>query len=136
MVKRPLTVLALAALLTLPAAAQQTAYQGHGADSVPPEVIAKFVAPPLPSELSRKIQNLMDVRSPSGGQLSPDGKRLFFGWAVTGTAQVWRLDGPNTFPIQMTREARTAPRLPTAPPTGRRSSSPATARVRRTPAST
>ena len=44
----------------------------------------------------------MDVRSPGGGQLSPDGKRLYFGWTVTGTAQVWRLDGPNTFPIQMT----------------------------------
>jgi len=102
MVKRPLTALALAALIALPAAAQQTAYQGHGADSVPPEVLAKFVAPPLPSELSRKIQNLMDVRSPGGGQLSPDGRRLYFGWAVTGTAQVWRLDGPNTFPIQMT----------------------------------
>ncbi len=102
MKNRSLTVLALAALLTLPAAAQQTAYQGHGADSVPPEVLAKFVAPPLPSELSRKIQNLMDVRSPGGGQLSPDGKRLYFGWAVTGTAQVWRLDGQNTFPIQMT----------------------------------
>ena len=98
MVNRSSTVLALAALLALPAAAQQTAYQGHGADSVPPEVIAKFVAPPLPSELSRKIQNLMDVRAPGGGQLSPDGKRLYFGWAVTGTAQVWRLDGPNTFP--------------------------------------
>ena len=102
MVNRSVTALALGALLTLPAAAQQSAYQGHGADSIPPEVLAKFVAAPLPSELSRKIQNLMDVRSPGGGQLSPDGKRLFFGWSVTGTAQLWRLDGPNTFPIQMT----------------------------------
>ena len=100
MPKRP--ALALAALLAFPALAQQPVYQGHGADSVPPEVIAKHVAPPLPSELSRKIQNLMDVRAPGGGQLSPDGKRLYFGWAVTGTPQVWRLDGPNTFPIQMT----------------------------------
>ena len=102
MPKRPAAVLAFAALLALPALAQQPAYQGHGADSIAPEVIAKHVAPPLPSELSRKIQNLMDVRSPGGGQLSPDGKRLYFGWAVTGTPQVWRLDGPNTFPIQMT----------------------------------
>ena len=102
MPRRPATVLALAALLALPALAQEPAYQGHGADSIPPEVIAKHVAPPLPSELSRKIQNLMDVRAPGGGQLSPDGKRLYFGWAVTGTPQVWRLDGPNTFPIQMT----------------------------------
>ncbi|KAA0252065.1 S9 family peptidase [Acidobacteria bacterium ACD] len=45
---------------------------------------------------------MMDVRSPGGGQLSPDGKRLYFSWTVTGTPQVWRLDGPNTFPVQMT----------------------------------
>jgi dipeptidyl aminopeptidase/acylaminoacyl peptidase len=102
MVYSPGSVFALAGLLALPATAQQTGYQGHGADSVSPEVIARFAPPPLPSELSRKIQNLMDVRSPGGGQLSPDGKRLYFGWSVTGTAQVWRLDGPNTFPMQMT----------------------------------
>ena len=102
MALRPGATLALTALLALPSAAQQPAYQGHGADSVAPEVIAKFAPPPLPSELSRKIQNLMDVRSPGGGQLSPDGRRLYFSWTVTGTAQVWRLDGPNTFPIQMT----------------------------------
>ncbi len=94
--------LALGVLIALPAAAQQPAYQGHGADSVPPEVLAKFVAPPLPSELSRKIQTAMDVRAPGGGQLSPDGSRLYFSWAVTGTAQVWSLDGPNRFPVQMT----------------------------------
>jgi dipeptidyl aminopeptidase/acylaminoacyl peptidase len=102
MVKR-LVVLALVAVApALATFAQQSTYQGHGADSVSPEVLARFVAPPLPSELSRKIQNLMDVRAPGGGQLSPDGQRLYFGWAVTGTAQVWRLDGPNTFPVQMT----------------------------------
>ncbi len=92
----------LATLLALPAGAQTPAYSGHGADSLPAEVIASFAPPPLPSELSRRIQNLMDVRSPGGGRLSPDGKRLYFGWSVTGTAQVWRLDGPNTFPVQMT----------------------------------
>ena len=94
--------LAAAVGLAVCAPAQQPAYQGHGAESVPAEVIAKFAAPPLPSELSRKIQNLMDVRAPGGGVLSPDGKRLYFGWTVTGTPQVWRLDGPNSFPIQMT----------------------------------
>lgn len=99
---RAAILLALGVLAALPAAAQQPAYRGHGADSVPPEVIAKFVAPPLPAELSRKIQTFMDVRAPGGGQLSPDGSRLYFGWAVTGTAQLWRLDGPDRFPVQMT----------------------------------
>jgi dipeptidyl aminopeptidase/acylaminoacyl peptidase len=102
MALRPGATLALTALLALPATAQQPVYQGHGADSISPEVIAKFAPPALPSELSRKIQNFMDVRAPGGGQLSPDGRRLYFSWTVTGTAQLWRLDGPNTFPIQMT----------------------------------
>ena len=110
--KHLLTVAAfalLSVLLAALAAAQQPAYQGHGADSVSAELIAKFAPAPLPSELSRKIQNLMDVRSPGGGALSPDGKRLYFSWTVTGTQQIWRLDGPNTFPIQMTGgEDRTA----------------------------
>ena len=110
--KHLLTVAAfalLSVLLAALAAAQQPAYQGHGADSVSAELIAKFAPAPLPSELSRKIQNLMDVRSPGGGALSPDGKRLYFSWTVNGTQQIWRLDGPNTFPIQMTGgEDRTA----------------------------
>jgi dipeptidyl aminopeptidase/acylaminoacyl peptidase len=105
-VKRLVPVSSLAVLLclvlTTTALAQQPAYQGHGADSIPADVIAKFAPAPLPSELSRKIQNFMDVRSPGGGRLTPDGKHLYFSWNVTGTPQVWRLDGPDTFPIQVT----------------------------------
>ncbi len=77
-------------------------YSGHGAESLSPEVIAKFAPPALPPELSRKIQSMLDVRAPSSGVLSPDGKRLFFTWAVTGVSHVWRLDGPQRFPVQMT----------------------------------
>jgi dipeptidyl aminopeptidase/acylaminoacyl peptidase len=80
----------------------QTAYKGHGAGSVPPEVIAKYAPKPLPSDLARRIQSMMDVRAPGMGQPSPDGSHLYFGWSVTGTPQVWRLDGPNTFPVQLT----------------------------------
>ncbi len=78
------------------------AYSGLGAESVPPEVMAKFRAAPLPSTVTRRVQAMLDVRSPGAGFLSPDGKKLFFTWAVTGVRQVWRLDGPNTFPVQMT----------------------------------
>lgn len=85
-----------------PAAAAATPYSGHGAGSVPAEVIARFAPQPLPSGLLARIQTLMDVRSPGAGTLSPDGKKLYFSWNVTGTAQVWRLDGPNTFPVQLT----------------------------------
>ena len=84
------------------APASSSAYSGHGADSVSPEVIAKFAPQPLPPALAAKIQMLADVRAPMGGTLSPDGTKLYFVWTVTGTPQVWRLDGPNTFPIQMT----------------------------------
>ena len=85
-----------------PAAPPPGGYSGHGAESVPAEVIAKFAPPALPAPLAAKIQMLADVRSPLGGHLSPDGQKLYFVWNVTGVPQVWRLDGPNTFPIQMT----------------------------------
>ena len=89
--------------LSLPAAAvPQAAYKGHGAESVPAEVIARYAPKPLPPELARRIQSMMDVRAPGMGQVSPDGARLYFGWSVTGTPQVWRLDGPNSFPVQLT----------------------------------
>src|SRR5205823_1061532 len=32
----------------------------------------------------------------------PDAKTLFFTWTVTGTSQIWKLDGPRRFPVQMT----------------------------------
>jgi len=77
-------------------------YTGHGAGTVPPEVLAKYAPPILPPALSRQIQAMLDVRSPGAGTLSPDGKRLFFTWTVTGTRQIWRLDGPQRFPVQLT----------------------------------
>ncbi|MGH2721994.1 MAG: prolyl oligopeptidase family serine peptidase, partial [Actinomycetota bacterium] len=49
-----------------------------------------------------RIQAMLDIRAPGAGVLAPDGRRMFFGWSVTGTPQVWRLDGPGTFPVQMT----------------------------------
>ncbi|MDB4995369.1 MAG: hypothetical protein JWM74_2801 [Myxococcaceae bacterium] len=84
------------------AGAATTAYAGHGASSVPPEVIARFAPPALPSDVTAPIQAMLDVRAPSGGAITQDGKTLFFSWAVTGTRHVWRLDGPQRFPVQMT----------------------------------
>ncbi|NUQ78692.1 MAG: S9 family peptidase [Polyangiaceae bacterium] len=45
---------------------------------------------------------MLDVRSAHAGRLSPDGKSLYFSWTVTGQRQVWRVDGPQRFPIQVT----------------------------------
>jgi dipeptidyl aminopeptidase/acylaminoacyl peptidase len=102
--RTPTAVLLAAFLAASPALAQEPkgGYSGHGADSVPKEVIEKFGPRPLPSSLSRKIQSMLDLRAPGLGVPSPDGKKLFFGWAVTGVGQVWRLDGPDRFPVQLT----------------------------------
>ncbi len=83
-------------------AAPAAGYQGLGVASVPPEVLAKYAAPALPAEASRRVQALLDVRAPGGGVVAPGGKRLFFNWSITGVTQVFRLDGPKTFPAQMT----------------------------------
>ncbi len=66
------------------------------------EDYSRFAAPALPPGLSEKIQNYLDIRAPGAGVLDASGKQLFFTWGVTGTNQVWRLRGANTFPVQMT----------------------------------
>ncbi len=85
-----------------PGASQQAGYSGHGAGSASAEILAKYAPPALPPSLSARIQAMLDVRSPGAGLVSPDGKRLYFSWTVTGTQQVWRLDGPQRFPVQLT----------------------------------
>ncbi|HEY8280494.1 MAG TPA: prolyl oligopeptidase family serine peptidase [Bdellovibrionota bacterium] len=66
------------------------------------EDYSQYAAPALPQELSEKIQGYFDIRSPSAGLLDPSGRQLFFTWNVTGTSQIWRLDGPKSFPVQLT----------------------------------
>ena len=39
---------------------------------------------------------------PSRGVLTPNGKTLFFDWAVTGISQVWKMNAPLRFPEQVT----------------------------------
>ena len=94
----------LGALLAsgLPALSQQSGYSGLGAESVTPELIAKYAAPPLAPAVSRRIQTMLDVRAPGLGVVAPDGSRLYFGWRITGTPQVFRLTAPKGFPVQMT----------------------------------
>jgi dipeptidyl aminopeptidase/acylaminoacyl peptidase len=77
-------------------------YAGHGAESVGPEQLAKYRPTPIPEELERRIQSMSDLRSPSAGRLSPDGKALYFNWSITGVTQAWKLDGPRRFPVQLT----------------------------------
>lgn len=72
------------------------------AQDVSAEDIASYAAPPLPQELSEKIQSYLDIRAPGAGALDASSTKLFFSWSVTGTRQVWRLDGPRSFPVQLT----------------------------------
>ena len=83
-------------------APEASKYEGHGLASVPPEVLAKYRPRPLPSDVSRRIQAMLDLRPPSPGRLAANGKHLFFNWAITGVSQIYRLDAPNGFPTQLT----------------------------------
>src|ERR1700722_4023752 len=85
-----------------PVASASGPYSGHGADSIPPEVLEKFRPRSVPSDLGRRIESLIDIRAPGIGRLSPDGKSMYFGWNITGISQVWKLDGPRSFPRQLT----------------------------------
>ncbi|WP_374600013.1 prolyl oligopeptidase family serine peptidase [Niveibacterium sp.] len=107
--KLALLLLLGAPLFAAPASAQ-TDYAGLGVESVSPATLEQFRPKPLPPEVSRRIQSMLDLRAPGTGLLAPDGKRLFFSWRVSGSDQVWRLDGPDRFPVQMTGgEDRTLP---------------------------
>jgi dipeptidyl aminopeptidase/acylaminoacyl peptidase len=77
-------------------------YSGHGAASVSKEILDKYGPRPLPDDLARGIQAMLDVRAPGSGILAPDGSALYFSWRVTGVSQIWRLDGPMRFPVQLT----------------------------------
>lgn len=98
----PPTAAKTAAAPTPAPAAKPVGYTGLGLSSVDPEILKRFAPTPLPSELSRRIQAMLDVRSAAAGRLMPDGKSLYFTWTVTGQRQVWRIDGPQRFPIQVT----------------------------------
>ena len=80
----------------------RSSYTGHGASSVDPAVLSRFAPPVLAPEVSGRIQSFLDVRAPGLGMLDPSGSKMFFGWSVTGLPQVWRIDGPKGFPVQMT----------------------------------
>lgn len=86
-------------------ASDATSYEGHGASSVDPKLLARFAPPPLDLELATRIQKILEVSAPGMGMLLPNGKQMYFGWGVTGTPQVWKLHGPLGFPTQYTSGA-------------------------------
>ncbi len=84
------------------AAAQDAGAVGLGAVSVPAADLARYAPPPLDPAVTRRVQAMLDVRSPGIGALPSDGRHLYFGWNVTGVPEAWVLDGPRAFPVQLT----------------------------------
>ena len=77
-------------------------YTGLGTESVSAETLKKFAPPALNPLMANKLKKMFDVTSPGMGVLSPDKKTLYFTWRVTGISQVWKIDGPKSFPVQLT----------------------------------
>ncbi|MDQ7029959.1 MAG: S9 family peptidase, partial [Ardenticatenia bacterium] len=47
-----------------------------------------------------EFRRFLSVRNAFGGTLAPDGRRLAFLTDITGTSQIWTLDGPEQWPDQ------------------------------------
>lgn len=77
-------------------------YSGLGAESISPEVVQQFAAPPLEPRVSSHIQAMLDVRGAGIGIVTNKGDRMVYNTRVTGTPQVWRQDGPMKWPVQLT----------------------------------
>lgn len=85
-----------------PAPTRAAQYQGHGAASLDPALLEKFRPKPIESALSRRLQTLMDLRAAGAGELTADGRNLYFSWGITGVPQIWKIAGPDRFPQQIT----------------------------------
>lgn len=97
-----LLTLALGACSSTSKNPSSTAYKGFGLESISKQTLELY-APPVPnSDIKNQVEKLVDIRSPSAGVVTNDGKKLFMNWNVTGSNQVWRLDGVKSFPVQMT----------------------------------
>jgi dipeptidyl aminopeptidase/acylaminoacyl peptidase len=97
--QKKINVLFAVIFSTLSASAQ---YSGLGKDSVSAESIKKYAPPPLNPLMTNKLKKMFDITSPGMGSLSPDRKTMYFTWRVTGQSHVWKIDGPKSFPVQLT----------------------------------
>ena len=82
---------------------RRSAYSGLGAESVPPELDREVrAAAARPRRCRAASSRCSTSAAPAAASSREDGERMFFTWRVTGTAQVWRQDGPQKFPVQLT----------------------------------
>lgn len=80
----------------------QADYSGHGTETISMENLKKYAPPALKPEMANKLSKMLEVAAPGMGMLSPDKKTLYFSWRVTGQSHVWKIEGPQKFPVQMT----------------------------------
>lgn len=77
-------------------------YQGFGTKSLSPEILEKYKPRPLAPELKNEIEMYMDLHFMKTAMLSPKGDNLYVAWPVTGTPQIWKIDKPLAYPMQLT----------------------------------
>lgn len=82
--------------------AHSVEYKGFGEKSLPAKTIEKYRPRAIPTELKNQIEKYMDLHLVKGAFLSPRGDSLYTNWLVTGTPQVWKIETPMTFPVQLT----------------------------------
>ena len=80
----------------------QKNYTGVGKESISSNDIAQYAPQNPDAIIMKKIQLKLDIRTPGLGYLTEDGKKLYISWNVTGFNQVWKLNAPMSFPIQLT----------------------------------
>jgi dipeptidyl aminopeptidase/acylaminoacyl peptidase len=79
-----------------------SAYKGLGAASISKKDLQKFAPKTLDPKVSNEVRRFLDLKAPGFGRLSPDGKSLYFTWSISGSNQIWKLNGPNQFPQMIT----------------------------------
>lgn len=78
------------------------AYSQFGIESVSKDDLKKYAPKDISTAMKNKLALYMDIQTPAGGQLHPNGKDLFFNWRISGYQQIWKMSGPNSYPVQMT----------------------------------
>ncbi len=92
----------LVSLVILFALTTKAQYAGLGASSVSAETLKKYAPSALNPLMTNKLKKMFDITSPGLGALSPDKKTMYFSWRVTGQTHLWKIDGPKSFPVQLT----------------------------------
>lgn len=85
-----------------PTTPAQGTYSQFGIESVSKDDLKKYAPKEINNATKNKLSLYMDIQSPAGAQLHPNGRDLFFNWRISGYQQIWKMSGPMGYPIQLT----------------------------------